>query len=301
MAVLGRRLVTGLVARGHSVSATTTDTAKLALLQRLGAVGHLLDGLDALSVGEVVAGARPDVIVNQMTGISATSAPGPRRRSDQTMAATRRLRTEGIDHLLAAAQATGVERVVTHSHVAFNGPHAGGPFPPEDDLFSVTERTRTTAYLERQVVGAGGAALRYGALYGAECSEPHVATVRRRVPPLVRRTRGLTSWVHVEDAAFATVLAVETNCTGVFNVVDDDPAPTSEWLPHLARCAGARPPLRVPGALKIRRYQEVGALADGYPVSNARTKRELGWALRFPSWRQGFEEELMTSRTEDRQ
>ncbi len=241
--VIGRGVVSALVARGHQVSATTTDSAKLELLQRLGAEGRVMNGLDPLSVGEVVAAAKPDVIVNQMTGLSGRHAGKANpRRPEQFFAATNRLRAEGIDHLLAAAAATGVPRVVTQSHGSFNGSREGGWVKTEDDPLEMTEGTKAIAHLEQVVTEAGGVVLRYGAFYGSGANDEQIALVRRRMLPIVGGGTGYTSWVHVDDAASATVLAVEQDRTGVYNIVDDEPAPVSEWLPFLAECAGAKPP-----------------------------------------------------------
>jgi nucleoside-diphosphate-sugar epimerase len=293
--VIGRGVVSALVARGHQVSATTTDPAKLELLERLGAEGRVMDGLDPLSVGEVVAEAKPDVIVNEMTGLSARHAGKANpRRPDRFFAATNQLRTEGIEHLLAAAAAAGVPRVVTQSHGSFNGARKGGWVKTEDDPLEVTEGTKAIAHLEQVVTEAGGVALRYGAFYGRGASDDQIALVRRRMLPIVGGGTGYTSWIHVDDAVGATVLAVEQDHTGVYNIVDDDPAPVSEWLPLLAQCAGARPPRRIPSWLArvLAGDMAVGMMTEGRGFSNARAKRELGWVLRYPSWRQGFKEEL---------
>ena len=293
--VVGRCLVEKLVARGHQVSATTTDAAKLDLLQQLGAVGRVMDGLDPISVGEVVAASRPHVIVNQMTALSGKHAGKLRpRQAERFFATTNRLRTEGVDHLLAAAQAAGVSRVVTQSHASFNGARDGGWVKTEDDPLETTEGTKAVARLERLVVESGGVALRYGAFYGAGASDDQIALVRRRLVSVMGGGKGYSSLVHVEDAANATVLAVEQPCTGVFNIVDDEPAPVSEWLPYLAECAGARPPRRIPAWLArlVAGDMVVGMMTEGRGFSNAKAKRELGWTLRYPSWRQGFKEEL---------
>jgi nucleoside-diphosphate-sugar epimerase len=293
--VIGRGLVSALVARGHQVSATTTDSAKLGLLQRLGAEGRVMNGLDPLSVGEVVAEAKPDVIVNEMTGLSGRHAGKVNpRRPDRFFAATNRLRTEGIGHLLAAADAAGVSRVVTQSHGSFNGSREGGWVKTEDDPLEVTEGTKAVAHLEQVVTEAGGVALRYGAFYGAGANDDQIALVRRRLLPIVGGGTGYTSWIHVDDALSATVLAVEQDVTGVYNIVDDEPAPVSEWLPFLAECAGANPPRRIPAwlARPLAGDMAVGMMTEGRGFSNAKAKRELGWVLRFPSWRQGFKAEL---------
>jgi len=293
--VIGRPLVEQLVARGHAVTATTTDPAKLEILRRLGAEAVVMHGLDAMSVGEVVAAAAPDTIVNQMTGLSERHAgKASPRRVERFFASTNRLRTEGIDHLLAAAQAAEVAHVVSQSHASFNGARVGGWVKTEEDPLEVTEGTRAVAHLEDSVVRAGGAALRYGAFYGAGANDEQVALVRRRLLPLIGGGTGYCSWIHVGDAVSATVLAVEKRATGVYNIVDDEPAPVREWLPRLAECVGARPPRRVPAWLArlVAGEMVVGMMTEGRGFSNDKAKRELGWVLRHPSWRQGFAEEL---------
>jgi nucleoside-diphosphate-sugar epimerase len=293
--VLGRRLVPQLVARGHQVTATTTSPAKLDLLEQLGAEAVVMDGLDAVSVGEAVAAARPDAIVHQMTGLSEAHAGKPNlRKADRFFATTNRLRSEGTDHLLAAAEATGVSTFVAQSHASFNGIREGGWVKTEEDPLEVVEGTKAINHLEDVVVRAGGAALRYGAFYGPGANDDQVKLVRKRMFPLVGGGTGYFSWVHVDDAASATVLAVEQQAKGVFNIVDDEPAPVSEWLPYLAECAGAKPPWRVPAWLArlLAGEMMVGMMTEGRGFSNAKAKRELGWELRYPSWRQGFKEEL---------
>ncbi len=293
--VIGRRLVPQLVARAHQVTATTTSAAKLDLLEQLGAHGVVMDGLDAVPVGEAVAAARPDAIVNQMTALSAAHAGQPNlRRPDRFFAATNRLRSEGTDHLLAAAEAAGVGHIVAQGFGAFNGIREGGWVKTEEDPLEVVEGTKAISHLEDAVVGAGGAVLRYGGLYGAGANDDQLTFVRKRMFPLVGGGTGYFSWVHVDDAASATVLAVEQQAKGVFNIVDDEPAPVSDWLPYLARCAGAKPPRRVPGWLArlLAGEMMVGMMTEGRGFCNAKAKRELGWELRYPSWRQGFREEL---------
>jgi nucleoside-diphosphate-sugar epimerase len=293
--VVGRRLVPQLVARGHRVTATTTSVGKLGLLERLGAAGVVMDGLDAASVGEAVAAAHPDTIVHQMTALSATHAGRPNpRKPDRFFALTNRLRSEGIDHLLAAAAATGVTHVVAQGHASMNGTRTGGWVKAEDDPLEVLEGTRAITHLEDVVVGAGGAVLRYGGFYGPGAHDDQVRLVRKRLIPIIGGGAGYVSWVHVDDAARATVLAVEQKATGVFNIVDDEPAPVSVWLPYLAECVGAKPPRRVPAWLArvLAGKMAVGVMTEGRGFSNAKAKRELGWELRYPSWRQGFKEEF---------
>jgi len=295
--VLGRRLVPQLVARGHQVTATTTSAAKLGLLEQLGADGVVMDGLDALSVGEAVAQARPDVIVHEMTAIAGKP---DMKHMDRWFATTNRLRTEGTDHLLAAAEATGVPHVVAQSYASWNGIREGGWVKTEEDPLDLHAGTVAHAgmeairHVEDVVVKAGGAVLRYGWLYGPGATGDLVEPVRKRQFPLVGAATGYTSWVHLDDAASATVLAVEHNATGVFNIVDDEPAPARQWLPYLAVCAGAKPPMRVPRWLAglLAGEVAVAVMTEGRGFSNAKAKRELGWELRYPSWRQGFKEEL---------
>jgi nucleoside-diphosphate-sugar epimerase len=254
-----------------------------------------MDGLDAAAVGEAVATARPDAIVNQMTALSVTHAGQPNyRKADRFFAPTNRLRTEGTDHLLAAAEAAGISNVVTQSFGAFNGIRTGGWVKTEEDPMEVAEETKGLRHLEDVVVQAGGAALRYGGFYGPGANTDQVELVRKRRFPVVGGGTGYFSWVHVDDAASATVLAVEQQAKGVFNIVDDEPAPVSEWLPYLAECAGARAPRRVPAWLArlLAGEMVVGMMTQGRGFSNAKAKAELGWELRYPSWRQGFRKEL---------
>jgi nucleoside-diphosphate-sugar epimerase len=295
---MGRRLLPQLVARGHQVTATTTSAAKLGLVEELGAEGVVMDGLDAASVGKAVAEARPDAIVHQMTAIGGKKPD--MKHFDRWFATTSRLRTEGTDHLLAAAEATGVSNFVAQSYASWNGIRKGGWVKTEEDPLDPMKGTTAHAgmeairHLEDVVVKAGGAALRYGWLYGPGASDTLVEAVRKRQFPLVGGGSGYTSWVHLDDAASATVLAVEQQAKGVFNVVDDEPAPASEWLPYLAACAGAKPPMRVPKWLARLLAGEVAVtmMTEGRGFSNAKARRELGWELRYPSWRKGFKEGL---------
>jgi nucleoside-diphosphate-sugar epimerase len=294
--VIGRQLVPQLVARGHQVTATTTSATKLELLRKWGADGVVMDGLDAVSVGEAVAAARPDAIVHQMTGLSRAHAGKPNlRKPERFFAITNQLRSEGTDHLLAAAEANGVTNFVAQSAAIFSGIRVGGPVKTEEDPLDEVEGTEAINHLEDVIVKAGGAVLRYGGLYGPGATDDQVKLVRRRLYPLVGGGTGYFSWVHTGDAASATVLAVEQRAKGVFNIVDDEPAPVSEWLPYLAKCAGAKPPRRLPAwlARMLAGEMMVDMMTNkGRGFSNAKAKRELGWQLRYPSWRQGFKEEF---------
>lgn len=299
--VLGRRLVPLLVARGHQVTASTTSAARTGVLERLGAKAVVMDGLDAVSVGEAVAKARPDAIVHQMTAISVAHAGKPdMKHMDRWFAGTNRLRTEGTDHLLAAAEATGVTGFVAQSYGAWNGIREGGWVKTEQDPVDPMTGTpaepgmKAIAHVEDVVVKAGGAVLRYGWFYGPGATDDLVEPVRKRQFPVVGSGAGHCSWVHLDDAASATVLAVEQRARGVFNIVDDEPAPAGEWLPYLAECAGAKRPMRVPAWLARPLAGDVAVtmMTEGRAFSNAKAKRELSWELRHPSWRQGFKEEL---------
>jgi nucleoside-diphosphate-sugar epimerase len=298
--VLGQRLVPQLLARGHQVTATTTVPSKLGLLEQLGADAVIMDGLDAVSVGEAVAAAHPDVIAHQMTGLSMAHAGKPDlKHPDRFFGPTIRLRTEGTDHLLAAAEATGVSHVVAQGFASFNGIREGGWVKTEEDPLdpgpaSARRLAEALRHVEDMIVKADGAVLRYGGFYGPGATDDQVELVRKRQFPLVGRATGHFSWVHLDDAASATVLAVEQKARGVFNIVDDDPAPASEWLPHLAACAGAKPPLRVPRWLArlLAGEMAVTMMTEGRGFSNAKARRELGWEPRYHSWRQGFEAEL---------
>jgi nucleoside-diphosphate-sugar epimerase len=300
--VMGRRLVPQLVARGHQVTATTTSAAKLDLLAQLGADGVVMDGLDAVSVKNAVAAAGPEVIVQQMTAISMAHAGKPDiKHPDRWFATSNRLRTEGTDHLLAAGEASGVSHFVAQSYAGWNGIREGGWVKTEEDPLDPETGTimrkgaEAVRHLEDVVLRAGGAVLRYGAFYGPGATDDQVELVRKRQFVLVGAGTGYCSWVHLDDAAGATVLAVEQMARGVFNIVDDEPAPASEWLPYLAACAGAKPPLRIPKWLArlLAGEQVVTMMTEGRGFSNTKAKRELSWQLRYPSWRQGFKEGLV--------
>jgi len=293
--VVGRQLVPQLIAAGHQVSATTRSPQKTRSLRAAGADPYVLDGLDGTAVGEVVARAEPDVIVHEMTAIPAQLNL---RRFEQNFAATNTLRTTGIDHLLAAARAAGVARVIAQSYAGWPNVRTGGPVKTEEDPLDpdppAAMRTALDAirYLERAVTSAplAGLALRYGSLYGPGSSDLFVPMLRRRLVPIIGNGAGVWSWLHVADAAAATVAAVSRGEPGVYNIVDDEPATVAEWLPVVARCAGARPPLRVPGWLGRLAAGEAGMsmMTQARGCSNAKAKRELGWTPIWPTWRDGF-------------
>jgi len=293
--VLGQRLVPQLVAAGHQVTATTTSRAKLDRAERLGATGVVMDGLDPAAVTEAVAAARPDVIVNEMTAISATHAGKPDiKHPDRWFAITNRLRSEGLDHLLAAATAAGVTRFVHQGYAAWNGEPRGGWVKTEDDPLEDMPVSAAILHLEKVVLAAGGGAYAYGGFYGPGTSmapgEAMMEALRRRKFPLVGDGGGIWSFIHIADAAAATVAALEHGAPGIYNIVDDDPAPVAEWLPVAAQAAGGKPPRHVPRWLGklVAGDAAVVMMTEIRGASNAKAKRELAWTPEHPSWRQGF-------------
>jgi nucleoside-diphosphate-sugar epimerase len=295
---IGTRLVRQLVEGGHRVTATTRDRTKRAVLEGLGAHAVVVDGLDRAAVGEAVATARPDAVVHQMTALAGRLDP---KHFDRSFAITNRLRTEGLDHLVAAAQAAGVKQIVAQSYTGWPNIRAGGWVKDEEDPLdpeppkAQRESLGAIRHLEETVQKVDGTVLRYGGFYG-DPSDPMLPLVRRRRFPLVGAGGGYMSWVHLEDAARATVLALEQDARGVFNIVDDEPAPASEWLPYLAECLGAKPPRRLPvwAARLAAGDVAVSMLTRTRGSCNERARRELGWELRWPSWRDGFRHGLAT-------
>jgi nucleoside-diphosphate-sugar epimerase len=293
---IGRRLIPQLVERGHRVTATTRDPAKTAALETWGANAVVVDGLDSAAVGESVAKTEPDAVVHQMSALAGTLDP---KHFDRSFALTNTLRTEGLDHLVAAAQATGVPHIVAQSYTGWPNIRSGGWVKDEEDPLDPeppkAQRASLAAirYLEEAVRKVDGTVLRYGGFYG-DASDAMIPLVRKRQFPLVGGGTGYMSWVHLDDAAAATVLALEKGTRGVFNIVDDEPAPASEWLPYLAACIGAKPPLRLPVWVARLAAGDVAVsmLTRTRGSSNERAKRELGWELRWPSWRQGFTDGL---------
>ena len=297
---IGRRLVPQLLERGHEVVATTRSPEKTATLEAMGAEPVVLDVLDGAAVGEAVARVCPKVIVHEATALGGTPNL---RRFDRWFATTNRLRTEGTDHLIAAARAAGVNRLVAQSFTGWTNAREGSPIKSEDDpldhdpLPAQRRSIAAIARLERAVVEAPleGLALRYGVFYGPGASDDLVELVRRRRLPIIGGGDGVWSWTHVDDAAAATVIAVERGASGVYNVVDDDPAPASAWLPTLAHALGAPAPLRVPRRVGRLVAGEVPVrwMTEGRGASNAKAKRELAWQPRWASWREGFRNGLV--------
>jgi nucleoside-diphosphate-sugar epimerase len=301
---IGRQLVPRLVAAGHEVVATTRSREKLEQLRMPGAEPVLLDGLDAPSVAEAIARAEPDVVVHQM---SALAGMKDLRNFDRGFARTNELRTRGTDYLLAGATAAGVRRFVAQSFTGWPNARDGAPIKTEEDMLdsdppaAQSESLAAIRYLEAAVLDAPveGIVLRYGSFYGPGASEPLVELIRKRKFPIVGGGDGIWSWIHIDDAAAATVAAVERGSPGIYNVVDDDPAPVAEWLPYLAEAVGAKPPRHVPAWLGRIAAGEVGVsmMTRIRGSSNAKAKRELGWKPERESWRQGFRD-LAVARAE---
>ena len=296
---IGTRLVPRLSAAAHQVVATTRTPAKVEQLRALGAEPMVVDGLDAPAVRKAVASAEPDAIIHQMTALAVKP---DLRRFDRWFATTNELRTRGADILLAAAGDAGVRRFVAQSYTGWTNPRTGGQVKTErdeldpDPLKMQRESLAAIRYLEQTVAAAPleGIVLRYGNIYGPGASEPLVELIRKRRFPIIADGAGVWSWIHLDDAAAATVAALERGDPGSYNITDDKPAPVSQWLPYLAEAVGAKPPMRVPkwlarplaGAVAVRWMTE----ARG--ASNEKAKRELDWQLAWPSWRKGFRDGL---------
>ncbi len=289
---LGSRLVPQLIDAGHEVIGTHHSPARAQLLQALGAEPVRLDLLDAPAVRTAVLGSRPDAIVHQATALADITFG---RSLDKTFTTTNRLRTEGTDALLAAAAEAGVRRFVAQSFAPYLYARQGGPIKTEADPVDETPPPNTgrtyaaITYLEKATTAVGGIALRYGGFYGA-ANDALIEPVRKRRFPIVGDGGGIFPWLHLDDGAAATVLALEHSGPAIYNIVDDDPAPVRDWLPVLASALGARPPRHVPAWL-ARLFAGPAAVVLGTQArgaSNAKARRELGWTPRYPSWRLGF-------------
>jgi nucleoside-diphosphate-sugar epimerase len=297
---IGKQLVPRLVAAGHEVHGMTRSEAKQPMLAEMGAVPVVADALDPDQVARAVAAANPDVIVHELTAIG----PLNMRHFDRDFALTNRLRTEATDYLLSAGQAVGVRRFVAQSIAAYGAyERAGGPVKTEEDPVEtkapreMRETLAAIRHLEHAVLGAtwtDGIVLRYGAFYGPDTTlapgEEQFELIRKRKFPLVGGGGGIWSFIHVADAAEATVAAIERGRRGVYNIVDDDPAPVAEWLPALAQTLGAKKPMRVPRLVGRLAAGEAGVvmMTDVRGASNAKAKRELDWRPAHPTWRDGF-------------
>lgn len=294
---IGRQLVPKLINNGHEVAGTTRTPSKQAALRQMGATPFVVDILDAEAVAHAVATFEPEVLVHEATSLSSVDM----RHFERSFELTNRLRTEGTDHLLAAGRAVGVRRFVAQSFAGWPFARTGSLVKTEDDALDpdpiAPVRTTLAAlrHLEEAVLGATwteGIALRYGALYGPGTSldadgGEMTDMIRRRFFPIIGDGGGMSSFIHVADAADATVAAVERGTRGVYHVVDDEPAPVREWLPVVASTLGAPPPRRVPRWLGrlVAGQMVVTMSTETRGASNARAKEVLGWTPRHPSWR----------------
>jgi len=298
---MGKQLVPRLVAAGHDVSGMTSKEANRDLVTELGATPIVADALDPDQVADAVGRANPEVIVHQLTAIGAIDL----RHLDRDFALTNRLRTEGTDHLLSAGHAVGVKRFVAQSAIYGFYARTGGAVKTEEDPLDpdpprdMSKSLAAIEHLEDAVLGASwteGIVLRYGAFYGPDTSmtagSEQFEMVKKRKFPLVGSGAGTWSFIHIADAAEATVAAVDRGKPGIYNIVDDDPAPVSEWLPSLAQTLGAKKPMHVPRFVGRLFAGEVGAvfMTEIRGASNAKAKRDLDWTPDHPSWRQGFAE-----------
>ena len=293
---LGRHLVPGLVAAGHEVTATTRTPGKVAQLREAGAEPVIVDGLDREAVIAAVQAAAPEVVVHQMTALAGMRSL---RNPDKQFASTNELRTRGTDNLLAAAARAGTRRVIAQGY-AGAGPdkRSDGRLKTEEDppdwrpIRSFVQAPAAIRHVEEAVPSEApeGIVLRYGAFYGPGASDVLLDAVRKRQVPVIGGGAGVWSFIEITDAAAATLAAVGHGAPGVYNVVDDDPAPVAEWLPYLAKAAGAKPPLRVPAWLGRLLAGEfvVGQMTTSRGYSNEKARKELGWEPRYASWREGF-------------
>ena len=289
---IGSRLVPQLIDRGHEVIGTSRSPGNAEGIRALGAKPVTLDLLDARAVRNAVLESEPEAIINQATALADVRFS---RNLDRSFAQTNRLRTEGTDALLAAAREAGVRRFIAQSFASMRYARDGGWVKNEDDPLDPTpvagtrETNAAMRHLDDAVTGADGIALRYGGFYGGS-NDGLVEPVRKGQFPIVATGGGFFSFIHLDDASAATVLALEHGRTGIYNIVDDEPAPVREWLPVLADALGAKPPRHFPRWLARLFAGEPGVMmgAEARGASNAKAKRELGWELRYPSWRQGF-------------
>jgi 2-alkyl-3-oxoalkanoate reductase len=289
---IGSRLVPQLIDRGHEVIGTFRSPANADRVRALGAAPIALDLLDPRAVRHAVRETEPEAIVHEATALADVRFS---RNLDRTFAQTNRLRTDGTDALLAAAREAGVRRFVAQSFASYRYAREGGPVKTEDDPLDpspapgMRETSAAMRYLDQAVTDAGGIALRYGGFYGAH-NDGLIEPVGKRKFPIVGDGAGVFSFIHLDDAAAATILALEHDGAGIYNIVDDEPAPVRDWLPVLADALGAKPPRRFPRWLARLFAGEAAVMmgTEARGASNAKAKRELGWELRHPSWRQGF-------------
>jgi len=299
---VGRRLIPMLVSAGHSVTGLTRTAAKAEAIKRMGAQPVVADGLDAEAIRVAIGSTRPEIIIHQMTDLSAAT---DLRHFDREFANSNALRTRGTEHLLAASREAGVRRFIAQSYCGWPFARTGGPVKTETDELDPDppqEFRRTLQaiqYLERTVAGSSkpeGIVLRYGSFYGPGTgmfAPVMVEQLRHRRVPLIGDGGGWWSFLHVDDAASAAVKAIDHGkAGGIYNIVDDDPAEVRQWLPALAHALGAKPPFHLPAwiARLLAGEHLVMMMTQGRAGSNARARRELDWEPAHPSWRQGFAE-----------
>jgi nucleoside-diphosphate-sugar epimerase len=297
---IGKQLVPRLVAAGHEVTGMTRSESKQAMLLEQGATPVVADALDPDQVAETVGTAKPDVIIHELTAIP---DPLDMRHFDRDFALTNRLRTDGTDHLLSAGQAVGIKRFIAQSYAAWPYERVGGPVKREEDPLDpspareMRQSMQAIRHVEKAVLDANwteGIVLRYGAFYGpgtnTTAGSAQMELVHKRKFPVVGNGGGVWSFIHIADAAEATVAALDHGTPGIYNVVDDDPAPVAEWLPALAQTLGAKKPMRVPRFIGRLFAGEAGVvmMTELRGASNDKAKRELHWGPAHPSWRQGF-------------
>ena len=289
---IGTRLVPQLMEHGHEVTGTYRSPGHAERIRALGAEAIPLDLLDAAAVRRAVLDTRPEAIIHQATALANMRFS---RNLDRSFAATNRLRTEGTDALLAAAREAGVRRFVAQSFASYRYAREGGMVKTEDDPLdpappaAARETNAAMGHVDQAVTDAGGVALRYGGFYGAP-DDGVIGPVRKRQFPIVGDGAGVTSWIHLDDAAAATVLALGHDGPGLYNIVDDEPAPVREWLPYLSGCLDRKPPMRAPAWLGrlLAGQAAVAMMTEGCGAANEKAKRELGWAPKYASWRDGF-------------
>jgi nucleoside-diphosphate-sugar epimerase len=287
---IGPHLTRHLAEHGHQVTGTSRSAARAGRISSLGATPAVLDVLDAAATRKLVAEVRPDAVIYQATALAGMRFG---RSLDKTFGPTNRLRVAGTDNVVAATREAGVSRLIVQSFAPYRYAHSGGPAATEDEPLladppaTARETFAAMAHLDEAVLAAGGVALRYGGFYGEP--DQMTAAVGKRLYPLLGDGRGIMSFIHLHDAAAATVLALDVEGPALYNVTDDEPAPMRDWLPELASALGAKPPRHLPewiGRLMMGAGLSMTTEARG--ASNAKAKKELGWAPRYPSWREGF-------------
>jgi nucleoside-diphosphate-sugar epimerase len=288
---IGVRIVSQLREHGHQVTGSCHTPQKTAQVRAAGADPVVLDALDGQAVRAAVAAARPEAIIYQATALANA---GFSRGLDKSFGPTNRLRTEGTDNVIAAARDAGVARLVAQSFAPYRYARSGGPAKTEEDPLdpsppaSAKQTFAAMSHLDDAVTAAGGVALRYGGFYGA-ANDGLVKPVRRRMMPVMGDGGGIMSFIHLDDAAAATVLALDCDGPAIYNITDDEPAPARDWLPALAAALGAKPPRHAPLWLgRLFAGDGLALMTESRGADSTKAKKELGWTLRYPTWREGF-------------